>query len=188
MNSRERSSAGARARSKRRRDVLKTLMIPGAPRPATKEELFAWACENIGATRQNVDAGWVWAIEDMSRHDWYEPLPRRVGRLQVVVRAIAERRSAGVLALAKIHRLRFFCCPGHRREGRVLMRAIAEWLICGFAAGAPIVRLARFHLDWLRPLFGDYRLSAHPCPLLTRLGATLDGAQETRFLRLDLRQ
>ena len=88
---------------------------------------------------------------------------RRVGRLQVVVRAIAERRSAGVLALAEIHRLRFFCRPGHRREGRVLMRAIAEWLICGLAAGAPIVRLARFHFDWLRPLFGHYRLSAHPC-------------------------
>lgn len=41
-------------------------MIPGAPRPATKEELFAWARENIGATRQNFDAGWVLAIEDMS--------------------------------------------------------------------------------------------------------------------------
>ena len=88
---------------------------------------------------------------------------RSVGRLQLAVRAIAERRSARVLALAEIHRLRFFCRPGHRREGRVLMRAIAEWLICGLAAGAPIVRLARFHFDWLRPLFGHDRLSAHPC-------------------------
>jgi hypothetical protein len=88
---------------------------------------------------------------------------RSVGRLQVAVRAIAERCSARVLALTEIRRLRFFCRPGHRREGRALMRAIAERLICGLAAGAPIVRLARFHLDWLWPLFGHYRLSAHPC-------------------------
>jgi len=88
---------------------------------------------------------------------------RRVGRLQVVVRAIAERRPASVLALAEIHRLRFFCCPGHRREGRVLVRAISEWLIFGLAAGAPVVGFARFHFDWLRCLFGHDRLSAHSC-------------------------
>ena len=81
---------------------------------------------------------------------------------KVAVRAIAERRSARVLALAEVHRLRFFCRPGHRRDGRALMRAIAEWLICRLAAGAPIVSLARFHLDWLWPLFGHDRLSAQP--------------------------
>jgi hypothetical protein len=63
---------------------LKTLMIPGAPRPQTKEELFAWARENIGAARQTFDAGWVWAIEDMSRHDWCEPLPRRSGKKRII--------------------------------------------------------------------------------------------------------
>ena len=83
MNSRERLSAEARGRSERCRDWLKALMIPGALRPATKEELFAWARENIAATRQNFDAGWVWAIEDMSRHDWYEPLPRRSGKKRI---------------------------------------------------------------------------------------------------------
>jgi hypothetical protein len=39
--------------------------------------------KTIGATRQNFDAGWVWAIEDMSRHDWYEPLPRRSGKKRI---------------------------------------------------------------------------------------------------------
>jgi hypothetical protein len=83
MNARERSSAEARARSERCRDGLRTLLIPAAPRPVTKEKLFAWARENIGATRQNFDATWVWAIENMSRHDWYEPLPRRSGKKRI---------------------------------------------------------------------------------------------------------
>jgi hypothetical protein len=32
--------------------------------------------------RSNFDTGWDWAIWDMGREDWYEPLPRRRSKLQ----------------------------------------------------------------------------------------------------------
>jgi hypothetical protein len=40
-------------------DWLKTLMQSGNPKPATKEELIAWAKENLDASRANFDAGGV---------------------------------------------------------------------------------------------------------------------------------
>jgi len=58
-------------------DWLKTPMIPGVLKPATKDELFRWARDNLGASRSAFDKGWIWAIEDMGRQDWYEPSPRR---------------------------------------------------------------------------------------------------------------
>jgi hypothetical protein len=77
MNVHERAAIEARKRSEKCRDWLKALMVPGQPKPATKEELFAWAKENLGVNRKNFDAGWDWAILDMDRKDWYKPLPRR---------------------------------------------------------------------------------------------------------------
>jgi hypothetical protein len=56
---------------------LKTLMIPGVPKPATKDELYRWARDHLGASRSAFDKAWIWAIEDMGRQDWYEPSPRR---------------------------------------------------------------------------------------------------------------
>jgi hypothetical protein len=83
MNARERSSAEARARSERCLDWLRTLMIPGAPRPATKEKLFAWTRENIGATCQNFTvfmtggSSRVPAIEHLMREEFPDTGIRR---------------------------------------------------------------------------------------------------------------
>ena len=52
-------------------------MAPGHPKPATKEELFAWARQNLGASRASFDGGWIMAIEETGRQDWYEPGPRK---------------------------------------------------------------------------------------------------------------
>jgi len=77
MNAKQKAFAEAQARAKLVADWLKTLMLPGHPKPATKEELFAWARANLGVNRTNFDSGWIDAIEAMGRHDWYEPSPRR---------------------------------------------------------------------------------------------------------------
>jgi hypothetical protein len=74
------SAAAAVERAARCRDWLKTLMLSGAPKPATKDELFAWAKENLGVNRSNFDTGCDWAIWDMKREDWYDPLPRKSKR------------------------------------------------------------------------------------------------------------
>jgi hypothetical protein len=67
----------AEARRRACTEWLKTLMIPGVPKPATKDELYLWARDHLGASRSAFDAAWIWAIEDMGRQDWYEPSPRR---------------------------------------------------------------------------------------------------------------
>jgi hypothetical protein len=43
-----------------------------------------------------------------------------------------------------------FRCPRDGDDIRSLVRAIAERLLLGLAAGAPIVRLSRFDIDWIR--------------------------------------
>lgn len=78
----EKAAREARERSERCRNWLTALMLPGQPKPATKEELFALAKEQLGVNRSNFDAGWDWAIWDMGREDWYEPLPRRRSKRQ----------------------------------------------------------------------------------------------------------
>jgi hypothetical protein len=35
---------------------------------------------NLGVNRSNFDTGWDWAIWDMKREDWYDPLPRKSKR------------------------------------------------------------------------------------------------------------
>jgi hypothetical protein len=55
-------------------------MLAGAPKPATKDELFARAKENLGVNRSNFDTGRDWAIWDMKREDWYDPLRRKSKR------------------------------------------------------------------------------------------------------------
>lgn len=74
MNAEEKAKTAreARERAERCRDWLKTLMLPGHPKPATKDELYAVAKENLGVNRSNFDTGWDWAIWDMGREDWYE--------------------------------------------------------------------------------------------------------------------
>lgn len=75
MNSREQAALGARERIQRSREWLKTLMTPGCPKPATKDELFAWARDHLGANRSNFNAAWDLAIFDTGREDWYAPMP-----------------------------------------------------------------------------------------------------------------
>jgi hypothetical protein len=81
MNKHAEAFAEAQARRRMCADWLKTLMIPGCSKPATKAELCTWAQANLGVSKSSFDAGWVWAIEEMGRHDWYDPSPRRKTKL-----------------------------------------------------------------------------------------------------------
>ena len=91
MNAHEKGKAAqeARERCERCRDWLKTLMLPGHAKPATKDELYALAKEKLGVNRSNFDTGWDWAIwmippaseigeitpirqEGRDRHDWID--------------------------------------------------------------------------------------------------------------------
>jgi len=82
LNPRDQAALEARERVERCRAWLKTLMAPGCAKPGTKDELFAYARDHLGANRSNFNAGWDLAIFDMGREDWYLPSPRRRQRDQ----------------------------------------------------------------------------------------------------------
>lgn len=56
---------------------LREFMRDGQPRFATKDELRDAAMRELRISKNSFDAAWIGAIEDMGRHDWYEPLRRR---------------------------------------------------------------------------------------------------------------
>ena len=67
--------------------------------------------------------------------------------LKRLVRAVAERGSGALLALAEPALAGFWCRPGQRRENAFgLVAAIAEGLAFGKAAAAPPIFLALFNL------------------------------------------
>src|SRR5690606_41737579 len=70
-----------------------------------------------------------------------ERAPRRVARLQRLVRTVAQRLVAAVLAAAEIHGLRRVGLVLDRRERRRLVRAVAERLPLALAARARAVGL-----------------------------------------------
>jgi hypothetical protein len=43
----------------------------------TKDELRSAAMRQLNVSKHAFDFGWMAAIEDTGRHDWYEPLRRR---------------------------------------------------------------------------------------------------------------
>jgi hypothetical protein len=59
------------------RDWLLPLMQDNQPRFSTKAELRDAAMRELSVSKLSFDMGWIMAIEDTGRHDWYEPLRRR---------------------------------------------------------------------------------------------------------------
>jgi hypothetical protein len=54
-----------------------TFMQADQPKFLTKDELRAAAMRELNVSKLSFDMGWIMAIEDTGRHDWYEPLRRR---------------------------------------------------------------------------------------------------------------
>jgi hypothetical protein len=61
----------------RARDWLIPLMQNNQPKVLTKDELRSAAMRGLGVSKNAFDFGWMAAIEDTGRHDWYEPLRKR---------------------------------------------------------------------------------------------------------------
>ena len=64
------------------RDRLRSWLLPhmgnGKPKAFTKDEYRQLATADLGAfPKAAFDHGWISAIEDSGRQDWYEPLSRR---------------------------------------------------------------------------------------------------------------
>jgi hypothetical protein len=62
----------------RSRDWLMPFMQNNQPKFLTKYELRSAAMRELNVSKSAFDFGWMAAIEDISRHDWYEPLRRRL--------------------------------------------------------------------------------------------------------------
>lgn len=77
MNKHMKAYNEAQARAERCREWLKQFMLPGQPRTSTKDQLFQQALKVMPLTRKSFDMAWVWAIEEMGRQDWYEPMRQR---------------------------------------------------------------------------------------------------------------
>jgi len=62
---------------RRCRDWLLRFMQDGHARPFTKAELRDAAVRELNVSKNSFDYGWIDAIEETGRRDWYQPLPRR---------------------------------------------------------------------------------------------------------------
>jgi len=62
----------------RSRDWLVPFMRNNQPKFLTKDELRSAAMRELNVSKSAFDFGWMAAIEDTGRHDWYEPLRRRL--------------------------------------------------------------------------------------------------------------
>jgi hypothetical protein len=60
------------------RDWLLPYMQNNQPKFLTKDELRSAAVRELKVSKNAFDLGWMAAIEDTGRHDWYEPLRRRL--------------------------------------------------------------------------------------------------------------
>lgn len=62
-----------KAQAERRRCAswLVERMRDGKPKVLTKAEYREQAMAELGVSKHSFDAGWVWAIEETGRHDWY---------------------------------------------------------------------------------------------------------------------
>jgi hypothetical protein len=60
------------------RDWLVPYMQNNQPKFLTKEELCVAAMCELNVSKSAFDFGWIAAIEDTGRHDWYEPLRKRL--------------------------------------------------------------------------------------------------------------
>jgi len=62
---------------RRCRDWLLRFMQGNQPKILTKAELRDAALRELNVSKNSFDFGWITAIEETGRHDWYEPLLRR---------------------------------------------------------------------------------------------------------------
>ncbi len=60
------------------RDWLVPYMQNSQPKFLTKDELRVAAMRELNVSKNAFDMGWMMAIEDAGRHDWYEPLRKRL--------------------------------------------------------------------------------------------------------------
>jgi hypothetical protein len=58
-------------------DWLLPYMENNQPKFLTKDDLRSAAIRQLKVSKHAFDFGWMAAIEDTGRHDWYEPLRRR---------------------------------------------------------------------------------------------------------------
>ena len=63
---------------RRCRDWLLPFMQNNQPKFLTKDELRSVAMRELDVSKLSFDLGWIMAIEDSGRNDWYEPLRRRL--------------------------------------------------------------------------------------------------------------
>jgi hypothetical protein len=71
-------SEKAAAERRRCRDWLLPFMQDNQPKFLTKDELRVAAIRQLNVSKNSFDFAWIDAIETTGRHDWYEPLRRRL--------------------------------------------------------------------------------------------------------------
>ncbi len=79
MNSSRSKELSAKADDERRRchDWLLKFMKGNQPKFLTKAELRDAAMRELKVSKNSFDFGWITAIVETGRHDWYEPLRDR---------------------------------------------------------------------------------------------------------------
>jgi len=68
----------AHEEQRRCRDWLLRLIKDNQPKFLTKAELRGVAMRELNVSKNSFDFGWIDAIEEAGRQDWYEPLRRRM--------------------------------------------------------------------------------------------------------------
>jgi hypothetical protein len=76
-NRQQQLSEKAHEEQRRCRDWLLPFMQNNQPKFLTKDELRSAAMRELNVSKLSFDIGWIMAIEDTGRQDWYEPLRRR---------------------------------------------------------------------------------------------------------------
>jgi hypothetical protein len=71
-------SQKAQEEQRRCRDWLLRFMKNKHPKFLTKAKLRATAMRELKVSKNSFDFAWIDAIEETGRHDWYEPLRRRM--------------------------------------------------------------------------------------------------------------
>jgi hypothetical protein len=78
MSRKDELSAKHQEETERIRAWLRPFMEDNKPKMATKEELWAVAKKKFGVSRSSFNGGWILAIFDTGREDWFEPMRKRL--------------------------------------------------------------------------------------------------------------
>jgi hypothetical protein len=73
----EAQTAKAEEEMRRCTDWLLQFMRNNEPRFLTNSELCRAAMEELKVSKNSFNVAWISAIEEIGRHDWYQPLRRR---------------------------------------------------------------------------------------------------------------